>query len=183
MLLNIYKHHHSATLFMFCIVMSMSSARSIYVVSIWAIFRFHFHFIWSYNLIKTGTLTFLTIFIICRINFWMITLINKANTFQKTKVQPQFWCCWAFPWIFAIFSRVLLIKKECILPVHNGPSIVIPTSIWGLVTLFLYALILLSSFLFSKAETLPGEDNSNFICMQRALSEKLKQLYLWRTVL
>ena len=49
--------------------------------------------------------------------------------------------------------------------------ITVRPSVCALVALFLYTLWL-SSSLFSKAETISGENNSNFVCMQGKLSVK-----------
>ena len=61
--------------------------------------------------------------------------------------------------------------------VYNGPFVVISPSVCALVVLFLYALKWLSSLLFSKAETISCDNNSNFICMQRKLSRKMQQIF------
>ena len=54
MLLSTYKHHHTETRFIFTKYVSLSRSRSIYVVSMWSIF--HFHYVYSYNLMNTDTL-------------------------------------------------------------------------------------------------------------------------------
>ena len=64
------------------------------------------------------------------------------------------------------------------MPVYNGPSVVIRPSICALVMVCFfskYTLKRLSSFLCSKAETISGKNNSNFVCMQRKLSGRISQ--------
>ena len=43
-LLNMYKHHHTETLFIFSVFVSMTKPMSLYVVSMWSISHFYFHF-------------------------------------------------------------------------------------------------------------------------------------------
>ena len=57
----------------------------------------------------------------------------------------------------------------------NGPSVVISFSVYALVSLFQHTLKWLSSSLFSKAQTISGKNNSNFICYQRKPFGKMQQ--------
>ena len=117
MLLSTCKHHHTETLFIFTIFVSMSRSSSIYVVSSWFIFHFHFHFPYNqpYNVIKADTFL---------VHFLYALLILDDNVDQESKQfsnskSSALRCCLALTCIFASFSLVLLIKKACNPPGSN----------------------------------------------------------------
>ena len=111
MLLNTYKYHYTETNFIFTLFVPMSQPRSIYVVSMWYFFHFHFTFIFNFPFFCS----FAYFSEYGLYYFWIKTWMKNVNNFQITKVQM---CCLAFAWFFANFSlalliKVLLIKKAC----------------------------------------------------------------------
>ena len=72
--------------------------------------------------------------------------------------------------------KILLMNKDrpFFLPVYNDPSFVVCWIVCSLVELFLHTLKRLNSSLLNKAETISGENNSIFICIQRKISGKIQ---------
>ena len=83
--------HHTETLFMFTIFVSMFRSMSISVVFMQCVFHFRLqlHYDQLYNLMNTDTLVLLLIFSNLSYWFWIITLMKNVNNFQIAKVQPQ----------------------------------------------------------------------------------------------
>ena len=70
---------------------------------------------------------------------------------------------------------LIIWKKPFLGPVYNDPSATIRLFVCAIVAPFLYTLKWFSSSLFSKVETISGENKSNLTWMQRNLSGKMQQ--------
>ena len=90
-LLNTYKHHHTKTLFIFTIFVSLSRSRFICVYLCDLFFIFIFIFIMITYIIAWIQIHLHSCLFYKNMSyyFWMITWIKNVNIFQIPKVQPQ----------------------------------------------------------------------------------------------